>query len=264
MNEDIYKRISETLSAGNSVVLCTVISSTGSAPRHAGTKMLIFENGERMGTVGGGEIEGLVINEAMTSLKTNKTKVLKYSMVDPLRGDPGTCGGTVEILVEPIKPSPRVIIIGGGHVGKALAQLAKYLGFKVAVSDDRVEFCNHEANPSADEFFAVPMKELPDVTDITSSTYLLLTTRGSETDIAGLGSLLKTPAAFIGVIGSRRRWETTRKGLLEQGVSVEDLDRVHSPLGLELNAETPEEIAVSIMAEVIMVRNNGTGISMKA
>jgi len=264
MNEIIYNKIHEVLSTGDSAALCTIIDSKGSAPRHAGTKMLVLSDGSFIGTVGGGEIEDLVFQEAFDSMFTQQTKVLKYSMIDPKRGDPGACGGTMEIFVEPVLPKARIIVIGGGHVGKATAQLAKFLGFRVAVSDDRVEFCTPEANPDADEFFPVAMENLVKATKISATTYIILATRGSNVDVKGLAPLLDTPAAYIGVIGSKRRWAITKKGLLEQGVAPEKLDKVHSPLGLELNAETPEEIAVSILAEIIMVRNGGTGKTMKA
>jgi xanthine dehydrogenase accessory factor len=156
-----------------------------------------------------------------------------------------------------------MVVIGGGHVGKAVAHLARWLGFQVAVSDDRPEFCTPEYNPDAQEFFPVPMVELPEHLSINPQTYLILTTRGAPVDIAGLPELLKTEAAYIGLIGSRRRWLTTKKGLIDLGISEETLNRIHSPIGIELNAETPEEIAVSIMAEIILLRNGGTGKSMK-
>ena len=259
MNEKIYKKINEIFAAGESAALCTIITSSGSAPRHEGTKMLVMSDGSFMGTVGGGAVEDLVYQEAFDTILNPKTKVLKYSMVDPKRGDPGVCGGTVEIFIEPVLPSAKLIIIGGGHVGKALARQAKFLGYHVIISDDRQEFCTPEANPDADEFYACLMSELVNQTKITTSTYIILTTRGSNVDVEGLAPLLDTPAAFIGVIGSKRRWAFTQKGLLEKGVSEEALLKVHSPVGIELNAETPEEIAVSIMAEIIMLRNGGTG-----
>jgi xanthine dehydrogenase accessory factor len=184
-------------------------------------------------------------------------------MTDPARGDPGVCGGQVEVFVEPILPPAMIVVIGGGHVGKAVAYLAKWLGFRVAVSDDRPEFCTLEANPSADEFYNCPMAELPLRLNITPHTYLILTTRGSAVDVAGLPALLETPAAYIGVIGSRRRWSETCKKLNEAGITDEQLKRVHSPIGLGLGAETPEEIAVSIMAEILMVRGGGSGKQMK-
>ncbi|MCA1900281.1 MAG: XdhC family protein, partial [Chloroflexi bacterium] len=150
------------------------------------------------------------------------------------------------------------------HVGKAIVHLAKWLGFRVAVSDDRAELCTPEVTPEADAYYPVPMSELPKHTRIDRRTFLILTTRGSSVDVDGLAPLLDTPAAYIGVIGSKRRWATTVKGLKAQGVSEEKIARVHSPMGLELQAETPEEIAVSVMAEVLMIRDKGTGKQMKA
>ena len=263
MSDHMYKTIADLISKGGSAALCTIIASSGSAPRHEGTKMLVYPDGSFIGTVGGGEIENRVRQEALEVIQSQHGRVLKYSMVDPKRGDPGTCGGTVEVYIEPVLPKEKVIVVGGGHVGKAVAHLAKWLGFFVAVSDDRLEFCTPEANPDADEFLPVAMKDLASTTNITSSTYLVLTTRGSNVDVAGLAPLLATEPAFIGIIGSKKRWETTKRALLDQGVPKEKLDKVFSPMGLELNAETPEEIAVSIMAEIIMLRNGGTGKTMK-
>ena len=169
----------------------------------------------------------------------------------------------MEVFVEPILPSPMLVVVGGGHVGKAVAHLAKWLGFRVAVSDDRIEFCTPEANPDADVFYPVPLAELPLHLTITPQTALVLTTRGSNVDVAGLPALLETRAGYIGVIGSRKRWKTTVKGLNEQGISDEKLARINSPIGLGIGAETPEEIAVSIMAEVLMVRGGGSGRPME-
>jgi xanthine dehydrogenase accessory factor len=263
MSETIYRIINELLTKGEAAALCTIIASSGSAPRHEGTKMLVYPDGKFIGTVGGGEIENRVRQEALDVIHTQHGRVLKYSMVDPKRGDPGTCGGTVEVYIEPILPKEKVIVVGGGHVGKAVAHLAKWLGFSVAVSDDRLEFCTPEANPDADEFIPVAMKDLAASTNITASTYLILTTRGSNVDVAGLEPLLSTDAAYIGIIGSKRRWATTKKALLDRGVLADKLAKVISPMGLELNAESPEEIAVSILAEIIMLRNGGTGKTMK-
>jgi xanthine dehydrogenase accessory factor len=170
----------------------------------------------------------------------------------------------VEVFVEPILPAPLLVVIGAGHVGKAVVHLAKWLGFRVAVSDDRAEFCTPEATPGADAYYPVEMGKLPEQIKLNSRTYVVITSRGSSVDVLGLPALLASEAAYIGVIGSKRRWATTVKALKEKGVSEPALRRVHSPMGLELNAETPEEIAVSIMAEVLMVRDQGTGRTMRS
>ncbi len=253
----IYRALAEIEDQNEAAALCTIVRSRGSTPRHVASKMLVYPDGHIVGTIGGGELENRVISEAQQALVDGKPRLLEYNMADPSSGDPGVCGGQVEIFVEPIQPRPTLVVIGAGHVGKAVAHLAHWLGFRVVVSDDRPEFCNPEAIPDADEFYPVPMSELPKHLKINQWTYLVLTTRGVAVDVPGLPALLDTPAAYLGVIGSRRRWATTRKELQEMGVSEEKLARVHSPIGLELNAETPEEIAVSILAEIIMLRNEG-------
>lgn len=263
MSNTIYQALIDLEKNNESAALCIVTKSEGSTPRHVGSKMLVYPDGKFIGTVGGGELESRVINAALESLKTGEALNLSYTMADPSRGDPGVCGGTMEVFVEPINPPATIVVIGGGHVGKAVVHLAKWLGFRVAVSDDREEFCNPESVPGADAYYPVPMAELANQFKITRQTFLVVTSRGSGIDAAGLPPLLNSGAAYIGVIGSKRRWLTTVKALKEKGVSDESIARVHSPMGIELNAETPEEIAVSIMAEILMVRDKGTGRQMK-
>jgi len=260
---NIYQALSELEKNNESAALCTVTKSEGSTPRHVGSKMLVYPDGSFVGTVGGGELENRVIKAALESLKSGDAQTLSYTMSDPSRGDPGVCGGTVEVFVEPILPPATVVVIGAGHVGKAVVHLAKWLGFRVAVNDDRAEFCTPESVPGGDVYYPVPMEELAKQLKVTRQTYLVVTSRGSNVDAKGLPSLLESDAAYIGVIGSKRRWLTTVKALKEQGVSDELIAKVHSPIGLELNAETPEEIAVSIMAEVLMIKDKGTGKLMK-
>lgn len=263
MSVNIYQALAELEKNNGSAALCTVVKSEGSTPRHVGSKMLVYPDGTFIGTVGGGDMEHRVLDEAWMALSDGQPRTLKYSMVDPSRGDPGVCGGTVEVFVEPILPAPMIVVVGGGHVGKAVVHLAKWLGFRVAVNDDRAEFCTPEAVPGADAYYPVTMQELPKQLSVTRQTYFVLTSRGSSVDAVGLPELFETPAAYIGVIGSKRRWLTTVKALKAKGVTEEQIAKVHSPMGLELNAETPEEIAVSIMAEILMLRGKGTGKMMK-
>jgi xanthine dehydrogenase accessory factor len=251
----IYQCLAKLEEHNQAGALCTVVATHGSTPRHTTSKMLVYPDGHIVGTVGGGEVENRVISEALLALQDGKPRLLQYNMSDPARGDPGVCGGQVEVFVEPIQPKPILVVIGTGHVGKAVAHLAHWLGFRVVANDDRPEFCNAEAVPDADEYLPCPMAELPQRLTINPWTYLVLTTRGVDVDVAGLPALLDTPAAYLGVIGSRRRWVTAQKQLLEAGVGEEKLARVHSPIGLEIHAETPEEIAVSIMAEIILLRD---------
>jgi xanthine dehydrogenase accessory factor len=259
----IMSEVVELEKNGISAALCTIIQSTGSTPRHAGSKMIVFPDGRISGSVGGGLIENQVIEEAIAAIKEGKSRKSSYDLVDPSRGDVGICGGHVEVYIEPLMSKPLLVVIGGGHVGKAVIHLAKWLGFRTALSDDRIEFCTPDTNPDAELFFPMPMEQLVDHLEIDQNTYLVLTTRGYDVDIIGLPSLMEKKPAYVGLIGSKRRWIVTKKGLLEKGLAKEVVATIHSPLGLELNAETPEEIAVSILAEVIMVRNHGTGKSMK-
>lgn len=255
----VFQQLAQLEQENRAAALCTIIRSQGSTPRRSGSRMLVYPDGSISGTVGGGELENRVIAQAKEAIQDGKARRLEYNMSDPERGDPGVCGGQVEVYVEPILPKPTLVIIGAGHVGKAVVHLAHWLGYHVVVNDDRPEFCTSEFIPDADWYLPVKMSELPHHLEINSWTYLVLTTRGSNVDVEGLPALLDTPAAYIGVIGSQRRWAIARKQMIENGVSPEKLERVHSPIGLELNAETPEEIAVSIMAEVIMLYQGGDG-----
>ncbi len=254
-----YARLAQAAEQGQPVAVCTVVRTSGSTPRRAGAKMLVFEDGSIYDTIGGGEMEQRVVQAALEALQDGSPRLLAYDFVDPQRGDVGVCGGQMEVFVEPITPAPTVIVIGSGHVGKAVAHLARWLGYRVLVNDDRPEFCTPDFIPEADGYYPVPAKDLPAQVPIHRWTYLVLTTRGVDVDTAALPALLETPAAFIGVIGSRRRWATTREKLLEAGVPEAQLERVISPVGLEIGAETPEEIAVSIMAQIVMLRRGGDG-----
>jgi len=260
--KSLFQALFELEQQNELAALCTIVNSQGSTPRHTTSKMLVYPDGQILGTVGGGEIESRVIAQAIEVMQAGSPRLLEYQMADPGRGDPGVCGGQVEIFVEPIQPKPVLLVVGAGHVGKAVVNLAHWLGFYVAVSDDREDFCNAQATPGADAYYMTPMAELPAQMKITPWTYVVLTTRGVATDVPGLPALLDQPAAYIGVIGSKRRWTMTYKKLLEAGVADEKLKKVYSPIGLELNAEIPEEIAVSIMAEIIALRNGGDGQKM--
>jgi len=170
---------------------------------------------------------------------------------DPEKGDPGICGGSLTVFIEPVLPRDKLVVVGGGHVGREVAALAHWLDFHVTVCDDRPEFCNPDSVPKADDYRIGALPE------ITSRSYVVLTTRNVEIDLDYLPGLLNGEAAYIGVIGSRRRWETTKGELMKLGYSEEKIDIIHSPVGLALNAEKPREIALSIMAEVVLVQKHG-------
>ena len=253
---EIFESLNQAVEAGKPVALCTVVNTRGAVPRHAGSKMLVFADGLTEGTVGGGEIENLAIEEALQSLKDAKTRFLNYDMID-IETDPGVCGGTVTLFIEPYLRKPTVVVVGAGHVGQAVVYLASWLGFRVVVNDDREDLCRPEVAPGGDLYMPVPMQALPNEMEIDSQTYLVLVTRGVDIDAAGIPALLETQAPYIGLIGSKRRWAHTREKLVEAGLPEAEIDRIKTPIGFEINAETPNEIAVSIMAEIIALRNEG-------
>jgi xanthine dehydrogenase accessory factor len=260
----VYERLVQAQQSGTGVAMCTVIRSRGSTPRSAGSKMLVYADGRTLGSVGGGELESRVVDAALAALRDGEPRRLTHRTAGSNRKIQDPESGSMEVFVEPVLPPATVVVVGGGHVGKAVVQLAAWLGFRVVLSDDRTEFCAPENVPGAHEYLPVRLSALPERLAIHSQTYLLLITRNVEVDVEGLPALLDTAAAFIGIIGSKQRWATTRQQLLDAGIQSEKLDSVVSPLGLELNAETPEEIAVSILAEIIMLRRGGDGSRMGA
>mgnify|MGYP000692800368 CR=1 FL=1 len=260
----VYEALLEAQARGEPLALATVVRVQGSMPRHEGSKMLVRADGSIVGTVGGGAMEARVIQEALDAMSDGQTRLSSYTLNSLEAGDPGICGGTAEIFVEPVVVSPTLLVIGGGHVGKALADLGKWLEFRVLLSDDREAFCNPDYAPGLDGYAICKPADIAQHVTINGQTYIAAVTRGLPVDIDLIPALLQTDAAYIGLIGSRRRWALTIKALREQhGLSAAQLRRIHAPIGLELNAETPKEIAVSIMAEMIMLRRGGTGQPMQ-
>ncbi len=256
-DELIYQAILDARRAGRPAALATVIRARGSAPRRETSKMLVFPNGQTLGTVGGGQLESLTIEASQAAIRDGQPRLENYSLAGPREGAVGVCGGEVEVFIEPILPPPTVLVLGCGHVGAAVAYLARWLGFRVVVSDDREELCNPDHIPDADLYLPGEAAAVLSHTPIDSRTYVVAVTRGYPFDVAAVPILLETATPYIGVIGSRRRWATTVKELKALGITDEQLQRVRSPIGLHLGAETPAEIAVSIMAEIIMLRNRG-------
>jgi xanthine dehydrogenase accessory factor len=265
VNEQIAvtEALLEIQKQGKPAALVTIIEVQGSVPRHVGSKMIVYPDGSLVGTIGGGQMESWVIQDAKAAIQAGEASTVEYTLNDIGAGDPGICGGTARFFIEPLSTMPTLLVIGGGHTGKALCQLAKFVGFRVILSDDRPEFCSEDYLPGMDAYLPVPAADIPSHLDINHHTYIAAVTRGLPVDKTLLPVLLQTSAAYIGVIGSKRRWALTVKELEADGLNREELSRIHAPIGLELNAETPQEIAVSIMAEIIMRYRGGDGQSMK-
>jgi len=234
------------------VVLATVVRTRRSVPRRPGSKMLVYADGRTSGTIGGGEMESRVIDAAAGVLADGRPRVVGYELVDPGRGDVGVCGGEVEIYLEPFMPTPTVYVIGAGHVGRAVEELARWLEFRTVVWDDRPEMV--AGLDGAGAVGSGPLEALLSEHPPGPDDAVVVVTRNVALDLEILPLLVATPVRYIGVMGSRRRWETTRDGLLAAGVEPARLDRVRTPIGLEIGAETPAEIALSILAEVLEVR----------
>jgi xanthine dehydrogenase accessory factor len=241
----------DAVDRGEPVVVATVVETERSVPRHAGSKMLVFADRRQIGTIGGGEMEARVIDAAVGALATGMPRLMHFDLVDPGSGDPGVCGGTVMLYIEPLLAEASVVIVGCGHVGKAVADLAHWLGYRVIAIDDRADVATPDQMATADQVLTGAVPDLIGQVAITDQSHVVLVTRNMQVDLDALPAVLATPARSIGVMGSARRWDRTRRRLLELGVASEQLDRVRSPIGLDIAAETPEQIALSIMAEIV-------------
>ena len=233
------------------VVVATIVATARSVPRHAGAKMLIYGDGSASGTVGGGQVEALIRADAIVALETGTTLLKHYTLEDPERGDPGICGGTMTVSLEPYMPPHTIYVIGCGHVGRAVVDLAHWLGYRTVATDDRPELASEEAMPNADVRIVGSLEDAIAEESIGEHTSVVVVTRSHDMDVEIVPTLLATPARYIGVMGSTRRWAATRDRLIELGVDASAIDRIHVPIGINIGAETVEEIAVSIMSEVI-------------
>ncbi len=204
-NHHLLSELIETQQAGNSVVLATVIKARGSVPRHSGSKMLVFANGRTSGSIGGGEMESRVVAEALLALQDGRNRVLPYALVEPGKGDPGLCGGEVEIYLEPYAPPATLLIIGCGHVGRAVAALGQAVGYRIVVNDDRETLATNENMPHADLCLPGTIEDALEQSPITNNTFIIIVTRNVEIDRKIVPQIIHSPARNIGMMGSRRR-----------------------------------------------------------
>lgn len=255
----IFQEIAAIEKRGESAAYCVIISTAGSTPRHAGSKMIVYADGRTSGSVGGGEKESYVIDQALDAIKIGTPRVVKYPNSELQDREGEAFIGRLEVYVEPITPQAMVLVIGLGHVGKVVAKLAKFMGYRVVVSDDREGYATPEHIPEADFYHTGEISQLLKDVEIHPHTYVLLTTRSVNVDMEILPTIFATSPAYIGVIGSKRRWDIAHQKLVEMGIEEKTLKKIVSPMGLDLGAETPEEIALSILAEIVMLRKGGKG-----
>jgi xanthine dehydrogenase accessory factor len=242
------------LDEGLAAVMATVTRTNRSVPRHAGAKMLVYSDGRQLGTIGGGEMEARVREASAELITTGQSTNIDYDLLDPARGDPGVCGGSVSVHLEVFMPQPHLVVVGCGHVGAAVVELAHWLGYRVTAVDDRLELAHVDRLADADVVLSGRLEDSLHQAGIDERTHVVLLTRNVGVDVEVLPLVISSPALSIGVMGSARRWQTTRAKLLEAGVAEDQLDRVVSPIGLDIAAETPAEIALSIMTELVDLR----------
>jgi xanthine dehydrogenase accessory factor len=254
---DIYQEIVRIRDEGEEAALVTIVSATGSTPREEGAKMLVKSDGSILGTIGGGSLEAQVIEEAIKVIGQGKPKRLRASLTaKEVEGEGMLCGGDLEVFIEPILTPPTLYIFGGGHISLPLAKMGKLLGFKIVVIDDRAEFANPDRFPEADMTLAEDFAKSFSKLKIDKSSYIVIVTRNHRYDDIVLEWAVGTKAKYIGMIGSKAKNKAIFSHLMAKGIPKELLDRVHAPIGLEIHAQTPEEIAVSILAEIVKVRRS--------
>ncbi|WP_343348709.1 XdhC/CoxI family protein [Terrisporobacter petrolearius] len=257
MDEILLEEIYNKVKKGYKVAFATITKTIGSTPGKMGATIAVFEGGNVMGTVGGGMIEHKVINKCIECLKSGDDCNFEYTLNDS--GNLGMqCGGTAYGYIKIFKPKPKLLIIGGGHIGLALFKIAKNLDFYTVLVDDREEFANTDRFENADEIYAGDIAKIVENMEINDNTYVIIATRGYEGDLISLRSVINRNANYIGMIGSRKKWIKVKETLIEENVSEEKLDNVYAPVGINISSNDVDEIAFGIMAEILLVKNRGT------
>ena len=255
MNQEVFAALAEALQQGEEVALVTITASTGSTPQRVGAKMLVFADGRTVGTIGGGCYENDAFGKAREAIAGRRALNVKYELNDDFAEESGLiCGGQMQVFIEPVEPAPDVYVFGAGHVGSSFARMAYEAGFRVHVIDDREKFANAALFPQGVETIVDDVPSWIAAHPLPPTAYAVIVTRGHRHDLDTLRSLATKPARYVGLIGSRAKVKLLFDTLAAEGVSPESLGRVHAPIGLDIGAITPQEIAVSILAEVIAVK----------
>lgn len=257
MYEYILKKIYEDLELGNKVCFVTLTEVKGSSPGKQGATMAVFKDGSVIGTIGGGILENVVINKCKERIKTGEDFNFEYSLTEESLETTMKCGGYVKGYIKVFNPRPKLLIIGGGHIGHSLYNISKSLDFYSIIVDDRAEFANKNRFPDADEVYSGNIKEIINNIHINDNTYVVIATRGYEKDIEALREIINSEVAYIGMIGSSKKWKSLKEELINEGVSNELLNSVYAPVGINISSNNVDEIAFGIMAEILLVKNNG-------
>ena len=256
MNQEVFAALADALQRGEEVALVTITSSTGSTPQRVGAKMLVFADGRTVGTIGGGCYENDAFWKAREAIKARSPMNVKYELNDDFAEESGlVCGGQMEVFIEPVEPAPDVYVFGAGHVGHSLARMAHDVGFRVHVIDDREKFASSDRFPEGVQVIVDDIPAWLANSTMPSTAYAVIVTRGHRHDLDALRALAPKSLRYLGLIGSRAKVKRVYDALLEEGMNPEALRAVHAPIGLDIGAITPQEIAVSILAELIAVKH---------
>ena len=252
---DIYDELIRLRRLGQKSAIATIVQVRGSIPSFESAKLLVREDGSMIGTIGGGCVEAEVWNAAREVMDTEKPRHLSFNLGQDAAYDNGLiCGGQHDVFVEPVIPTPRAFIFGAGHISKSLSKIAGMAGFSPSIVDNRETFANRERFPEADEIFAEEYEDAFPKLNINENSYIIIVTRGHRDDMRVLRWAVTTPARYIAMIGSKRKVIGVVKELEKEGISRDAMERVYAPMGFEIGAVSPEEIAVSVAAEMIAVR----------
>src|SRR6267154_5149268 len=260
MNREVFAAVAAALERGEPAALVTIVSTTGSTPQRVGAKMLVFGDGRIVGTIGGGCYENDAFGKAREAILSRKPQLVHYELDDDFAQETGLiCGGQMDVYIEPIEPSPELYIVGAGHVGFHLGRLAHEVGFRVHVVDDREKFANAERFPTADTVIVDQIPAWVAQAHLPSHAYAVIVTRGHTNDLEALRALAPLELRYLGLIGSRAKVARIFDALTSDGMPRAHLTHVHAPIGLDIGAITPQEIAVSILAELIAVKHGKAG-----
>ncbi len=255
MEVDIYSEIVSLRASGRRGAVATIINVRGSIPSFETAKMLVRDDGSIVGTIGGGCVEAEVWQAAREVMEQEKPRTLTFNLNNNPKYDSGlVCGGTLEVFVEPVLPVSALYIFGAGHVAHSIHRIATIAGFETSIVDDRESYANRERFPEAREVIAEDFEQAMARLHPAENSYIVIVTRGHKDDMRVLKWAAETRARYVGMIGSQRKTIAIYNELVAQGVDPESLKRVHAPMGLDIGAMTPEEIAVSIVAEMIAMR----------
>jgi xanthine dehydrogenase accessory factor len=255
MNDDVFRAVVKALDEGERTALVTIVSTSGSTPQRVGARMLVYEDGRSAGTIGGGCYENDAAGKAREAIRLSRPELVTYSLNEELAAESGLiCGGQMEVFIEPIVPVPDLYLLGAGHISVEVARIARSTGFRVHVVDDRDKFASAERFPETD----VVVDDIPrwlKAASLPTGAFVVVVTRGHRHDFEAVRELAGRPTRYLGLIGSRAKVLRIFEALEREGTDPGRLAAIYAPIGLDIGAVTPAEIAVSIVAELIAVRS---------